>query len=61
LSGPGRFAEILALKPKPTAAGPEDVAVCMAGDRDVLAKIGHHVPVTASRIIELLEEVEPER
>jgi hypothetical protein len=35
----------------------------MAGDHDVLAKSGHHVPVTAARIIELLadEEEEPEK
>lgn len=52
---------ILALKP--SLAELEDVAICMAGDHDVLAKSGHHVPVTAARIIELLTEgdEEPER
>lgn len=56
-----RIAEILALKP--SIADLDDVAVCMAGDHDVLAKSGHHVPVTAARIIELLadEEQEPDR
>lgn len=49
-------AEILALKP--TLADLEDAAICMAGDHDVLAKSGHHVPATASRIIELLTETE---
>ena len=51
-------AEILALKP--SVADLEDVAVCTAGDHDVLAKSGHHVPVTAARIIELLAEAEAE-
>ena len=53
--------EILALKP--TLADLEDVAICKAGDHDVLAKSGHHVSVTAACIIELLaeEEVEPEK
>jgi hypothetical protein len=56
-----KVAEIMALKP--SLADLEDVAICMAGDHDVLAKSGHHVPVTAARIIELLaeEEQEPER
>jgi hypothetical protein len=56
-----KVAEIMALKP--SLADLEDVAICMAGDHDVLAKSGHHVPATASRIIELLaeEEQEPER
>lgn len=56
-----RVTEILALKP--SVADLDDVAVCMAGDHDVLAKSGHHVPVTAARIIELLadEEQEPDR
>ena len=56
-----KIAGILALKP--TLADLEDVAVCMAGDQDVLAKSGHHVPLTAARIIELLasDEQEPER
>jgi hypothetical protein len=55
-----KIAEILALKP--SLADLEDVAICMTGDHDVLAKSGHHVPVTAARIIELLadEEDEPE-
>ncbi len=39
---------------KPSLADLEDAAVCMAGEHDVLAKSGHHVPVTAARIIELL-------
>ena len=53
--------EILALKP--TLADLEDVAICKAGDHDVLAKSGHHVSVTAACIIELLaeEEEEPEK
>lgn len=56
-----RIAEILALKP--SVADLDDVAVCMAGDHDVLAKSGHHVPVTAARIIELLadEEQDPDK
>jgi hypothetical protein len=57
-----KVAEILSLEP--SVADLEDVAVCMAGDHDVLAKSGHHVPVTAARIIELLaeqEETEAER
>ncbi len=56
-----KVTEILALKP--SLAELEDVAICMAGDHDVLAKSGHHVPVTAARIIELLAEgeEEPER
>lgn len=56
-----RMAEILALKP--SLVDLDDVAVCMAGDHDVLAKSGHHVPVTAARIIELLadEEQGPDR
>jgi hypothetical protein len=55
------IAEILTLKPFLTDL--EDAAVCMAGDHDVLAKSGHHVPLTAARIVELLtdEEQEPER
>ena len=56
-----RIAEILALKP--SLADLDDVAVCMAGDRDVPAKTGHHVSVTAARIVELLadEEQQPDR
>jgi hypothetical protein len=57
-----KVSEILVLGP--TLADLEDVAICLAGDHDVLAKSGHHVPVTAQRIIELLseeEETEPER
>ena len=56
-----RIAEILALRP--SLADLDYVAVCMAGDHDVLAKSGHHVPVAAARIIELLadEEQEPDR
>jgi hypothetical protein len=54
-----KIAEILALKP--SLADLEDVAICMAGDHDVLAKSGHHVPATAGRIIELLADEEPER
>ena len=50
--------EILALRP--SLADLEDVAICMAGDHDVLAKSGHHVPATAARIIELLAEAEAE-
>lgn len=51
-----KVADILALKP--SLADLEDVAICMAGDHDVLAKSGHHVAVTAARIIELLAEAE---
>lgn len=56
-----KVAAILALKP--SRADLDDVAVCMAGDHDVLAKSGHHVPATAARIVELLadEEQEPDR
>jgi hypothetical protein len=53
-----KVADILALKP--SLADLEDVAICMAGDHDVLAKSGHHVPVTAAQIIELLAEAEEE-
>lgn len=53
-----KVADVLALKP--SLADLEDVAVCMAGDHDVLAKSGHHVPVTAARIIEMLVEAEEE-
>ncbi len=53
-----KVTEILALKP--SLAELEDVAICMAGDNDVLAKSGHHVPATAARIIELLAEGEDE-
>lgn len=57
----GKIAEILALKP--SLADLDDAAVCMAGDHDVLAKSGHHVPAMAARIVELLtdEEQEPDR
>ena len=53
--------DILALKP--SLADLEDAAICMAGDQDVLAKSGHHVPATAAQIIELLAEgqEEPDR
>jgi hypothetical protein len=56
-----KVAEILALKP--SLADLDDVAICMAGDQDVLAKSGHRVPAAAARIIELLaeQEEEPER
>jgi hypothetical protein len=59
--GDARIAEILALKP--SLSDLDDVAVCMAGNHDVLAKSGHHIPVTAARIVELLadEEQEPGR
>ncbi len=55
-----KVAEILALRP--SLADLEDVAICMAGDQDILAANGHRVPLTAARIIELLaeEEEEPE-
>ena len=53
-----KVADILALKP--SLADLEDVAICMAGDHDVLAKSGHHVGLTAARIIELLAEAEEE-
>jgi hypothetical protein len=53
-----KVAGILALRP--SLADLEDVAICMAGDHDVLAKSGHHVPVTAAQIVELLAEAEEE-
>ena len=53
-----KVADILALKP--SLADLEDVAICMAGDHDVLAKSGHHVALTAAQIIELLAEAEEE-
>jgi hypothetical protein len=55
-----KVAEILALSP--SLADLEDVAICMAGDQDILSANGHRVPLTAARIIELLadEEEEPE-
>jgi len=54
-----KVTDILALKP--SVADLEDVAICMVGDHDVLAKSGHHVPVTAAQIIELLAEAEEDR
>jgi len=51
-----KISGILALKP--SLADLDDVAVCMAGDHDVLVKSGHHVPVTAARILELLADEE---
>lgn len=39
---------------KPTVPDLEDVACCMTGDHDVLAKSGHHVPAIAAQIIEML-------
>jgi hypothetical protein len=56
-----KLAAIQALNP--SLADLDDVAICMAGDQDVLAKSGHRVPTTAARIIELLAEEEeaPER
>jgi hypothetical protein len=55
-----KVAEILASRP--SLADLEDVAICMAGDQDILAANGHRVSPTAARIIELLadEEEEPE-
>lgn len=53
-----KVAEILALKP--SLADLEDAAICMTGTHDVLAKSGHHVPVTAARIIELLTKADEE-
>lgn len=52
----GKVSEILALRP--SLADLEDVAICMTGDHDVLAKSGHHLPVTAARIMELLAKEE---
>jgi hypothetical protein len=52
--GAAKITDILALKP--SLSDLQDVATCMAGDHDVLAKSGHHVPVTAAQIIELLTE-----
>lgn len=54
-----KVAHILALKP--TVPDLEDVAFCMTGDHDVLAKSGHHVPAIAAQIIEILagDEREP--
>lgn len=56
--GVAKITDILALKP--SLEDLEDVAICMAGDHDVLAKSGHHVPVTAAQIIELLAVAEEE-
>lgn len=53
-----KIAEILALRP--SLADLEDVAICMAGDHDILAQSGHHVPAKAARIIELLADEEEE-
>jgi hypothetical protein len=47
-----RTTEILALKPR--LADLEDAAICLAGEHDVVAKSGHHIPVTAARIVEML-------
>ena len=60
-SDDAKVAAIQALNP--SLADLEDAAICMTGDHDVLAKSGHHVPVTAARIVELLaeDEEEPER
>ena len=48
--------EILELKP--TLADLEDAAICMAGDKDVLAKSGHQIPSIAAQIVELLADTE---
>ena len=53
-----KVAEILALRP--SLADLEDAAICVAGDHDILAQNGHHVPAKAAKIIELLAEEEPE-
>ncbi len=53
-----KVTDILALKP--SLADLQNVATCMAGDHDVVAKSGHHVPVIAAQIIELLMEAEEE-
>lgn len=44
--------EVLALNPSNVDL--EEAAICMAGDHDILAKSGHHVSSTASRIVEIL-------
>ena len=41
--------EVLALNPSNQDL--EEAAICMAGDHDILAKSGHHVSSTASRIV----------
>ncbi len=51
-------ARIMALRP--SLGDLEDTAICLSGDQDVLAKSGHHVPVTVSRILEMLAQRRPE-
>jgi hypothetical protein len=52
-------AAILALRP--SLGDLEDVSACLAGDQDVLARRGHHVPPLAGRILDMLEEQPPRR
>jgi hypothetical protein len=49
----GKTARILALEP--SLADLQDSAICMEGDRDVLAKSGHHVAGVVAAIIEILK------
>ena len=44
--------EVLELNP--SVEDLEEAAICLAGDHDVLAKSGHHVSATASRVVEIL-------
>lgn len=53
-----RLMEILALNP--SVQDLEEAAICMSGDHDVLAKSGHHVSHTASRVIEIMTAADEE-
>jgi hypothetical protein len=57
LEDPGVI-EVLALNP--SVQDLEEAAICMAGDHDILAKSGHHVSSTASRIVEILTAADEE-
>ncbi len=47
-----KVAEILKLRPSLPEI--EQAAVCLGGQKDVLAKSGHHLPTTAARILEIV-------
>ena len=47
-----QLTQIMGLSPK--LLDVEEAAVCLAGDRDVLAKSAHHVSATAEKIVEIL-------
>jgi len=48
-----QLTEIVSLSPR--LLDVEEAAMCLAGDRDVLAKSAHHVSATAEKIVEILK------